>query len=954
MTTLNDTDRIAAALVAIDPSDRETWVRMAMAVKSELGDDGFAIWNEWSEAAANYNPRDARDVWRSVSAAGGISIATLYREARANGWTDDQRPPTATATVAARDHQRQAAVARTTQDAADLARIRATTAAKAAAVLAASAPVGTAQPYLLRKGLAPLPSLYEIDATAAAVILGYVPNVAGVLLSGQLLVVSVYRDGELATLELIDGEGRKAALAGRGTKQGGYWSAIPLPATDSPDDLTLVIAEGMATGLSLYAATQHPTVAALASVNLGTVARALRSRYPAARLILAADLVKATGQPDHHAIEAARASHGELAIPDFGPDRDPDETDFNDLHQRQGLAAVARALAAATAPPAAPGAPRDPGTAPTFPDEDHRPRYVVVDDWRSEGGRKIRPGVYYCGLTEGRRDQPPAPVDLWLCSPLHVEALTFDGAQANFGRYLRFQNSLGNWRHWSMPMELLKGQGDELRGELLAMGAELDPKLARLHLPAYLQGEHPKRRMHCALQVGWHGSSFVLPDIVIGPAADEVIFQAAEAAHDDYTRSGTLAGWREAIARVAVGNPLLILGLSAAFAGPLLAKVHGESGGVHLVGDSSSGKTTVIEAACAIWGGESFRRSWRATANGLEAAAAVFNDNTLALDEISEADPREIGSIIYALGNGRGKQRASRTGTARGVTRWRVMLLSSGERSIATSMAEGGSRVKAGQSLRLLDLPVNRRHGAWDQLHEFPTGGALADHLKAAAKVQHGHAGRAFLEKLTRDPRDFPAALAAIRAHPDLAADQEEGQVKRASARFAVMALAGELATEYGITGWPTGTATAAAATCYQAWRSQRGSGNDETRAIAQQVADFIARHGDSRFSAIDTPPRYPVRDRAGWLREQEGSEFEVLFTSEGLREATKGFDFKRALDVLQALGALAAPLPSAKGERARLVRIDGRAHKLYGIDPDRLDPAAAPPRPAPLPPPEW
>jgi hypothetical protein len=107
---------------------------------------------------------------------------------------------------------------------------------------------------------------------------------------------------------------------------------------------------------------------------------------------------------------------------------------------------------------------------------------------------------------------------------------------------------------------------------------------------------------------------------------------------------------------------------------------------------------------------------------------------------------------------------------------------------------------------------------------------------------------------------------------------------------------------------------------------------------------------GTVAFSAIDTPPRYPVRDRAGWLREQEGSEFEVLFTSEGLREATKGFDFKRALDVLQALGALAAPLPSAKGERAspgedRRSRTQAVRHRPGSPRPRRRAPA---PRAAP------
>lgn len=79
----------------------------------------------------------------------------------------------------------------------------------------------------------------------------------------------------------------------------------------------------------------------------------------------------------------------------------------------------------------------------------------------------------------------------------------------------------------------------------------------------------------------------------------------------------------------------------------------------------------------------------------MEGAAAMNNDGLLALDEISECDPREVGAIVYALAKGYGKQRASRTGGARPVTRWRCFVLSSGERSVATHMAEGRRRVKA-------------------------------------------------------------------------------------------------------------------------------------------------------------------------------------------------------------------------------------------------------------------
>jgi len=230
------------------------------------------------------------------------------------------------------------------------------------------------------------------------------------------------------------------------------------------------------------------------------------------------------------------------------------------------------------------------------------------------------------------------------------------------------------------------------------------------------------------------------------------------------------------IARQAAGNPVLLLALSAGFAGPLLAPCNAEGGGVHLVGDSSTGKTTAIEAACSIWGGPNYRRGWRTTANGMEGAAALFTDGLLALDEISESDPREVGAIVYALGNGRGKQRASRTGAAREVVRWRCFVLSSGERTIATHMLEGGHRAKAGQAVRLLDVPIARQHGAWDTLHDAASAAAFSDAIKRAAATHHGHAGRAFLEHLTADKRDFCAFLEKFKALPMFATEGDEGQ----------------------------------------------------------------------------------------------------------------------------------------------------------------------------------
>ena len=142
---------------------------------------------------------------------------------------------------------------------------------------------------------------------------------------------------------------------------------------------------------------------------------------------------------------------------------------------------------------------------------DHeRPCYKVFDKKVKMGTVLMRPGVWSFGIKVEKNGDKEL-VQHWVCSPLHIEAVTFDGQENNFGRLLRIMNTLGRWRNWAMPMELLCGDGSVLRAELLAMGLEYDPK-AKNDLANYIQSQHPERRIHCALQVGWNGDSYVLPN----------------------------------------------------------------------------------------------------------------------------------------------------------------------------------------------------------------------------------------------------------------------------------------------------------------------------------------------------------------------------------------------------------------------------------------------------------
>jgi len=348
-----------------------------------------------------------------------------------------------------------------------------------------------------------------------------------------------------------------------------------------------------------------------------------------------------------------------------------------------------------------------------------------------------------------------------------------------------------------------------------------------------------------------------------------------------------------------------------------------------LVGDSSQGKTTALQIAGSVWGAPRFVRTWRATSNGLEATAAALNDTLLLLDEISECDPREIGAIVYALANGTGKQRAARNGYARQSSSWRVITLSSGERTLSTHMAEGGKCAKAGQEARLLDIPAtSQAHGLFDNLHDQPDGRSFADTLKQATGRHFGHAGPAFVEALIEDKRDLPELYAKACMIPDLTG--RDGLENRAANVFALLGLAGELATEYAITEWDEGEAMHAAQLGFNLWRKFRGQGQTETRQILDAVSEFILRHGDNRFSCITNSDHASVRDRAGYWKEGNNDEGRIyLFNSPALREAAAGFDIRRILTALDSANWI---VEHDMDKRSKKFKVAGSSKSLYAI----------------------
>lgn len=79
-------ERIGKALAVIPSDERETWLTVGQAIHDEFGgdEDGFALWDEWSQSSAKYDDDDQRRVWESFGSHGGrpVKIGTLYRLAK--------------------------------------------------------------------------------------------------------------------------------------------------------------------------------------------------------------------------------------------------------------------------------------------------------------------------------------------------------------------------------------------------------------------------------------------------------------------------------------------------------------------------------------------------------------------------------------------------------------------------------------------------------------------------------------------------------------------------------------------------------------------------------------------------------------------------------------------------------------------------------------------------------
>lgn len=749
-----------------------------------------------------------------------------------------------------------------------------------------------------------------------------------IMSDGTLLLTLVNEDGEAAAAQTITTAGTKKLVAGS-AKRGAYHV---INASETPQ--TVIIAEGLATALTAHLMRPDAlTVAAIDGGNMLPVAEAMRRQYPLAQITIAADNDwHYPGELDEHrklkknvgkicAEKAALSVGGWVSLPptDF-------KADWDDYRQQNGVDAAIEAFSKSIYQPQG---------------ETVKPQLQAIDGGK-KGGHNDGPlkprvesrndGVFWLSPKADKETGEVINNESWLCSPLEVVGTGKDDKdQFLIIRWLSVGEDVTTTA--AIPLADI-GEREGWR-VLKAGGVNITTKPAmRATLADWLQRSGSRAIWRVAQATGWQRGAYIMPDgEIIGNPDMPVLFNGRSSAAAGYTNKGSVDSWRESVARLVSGNYSMMTGIGAALAAPLIGLTGADGFGIHFYEQSSAGKTTTANVASSLYGNpDLLRLTWYGTALGLANEAAAHNDALMPLDEVGQgADPRSVAQSAYALFNGVGKLQGAKEGGNRDLKRWRTVAISTGEMDLETFIASSGQKIKAGQLVRLLNIPLSKAM----RFHEHQTGKQHADALKDAFQRNHGTAGREWIKWLADHQQQAIDAVreAESRWRSLIPADYGE-QVHRVGARFAILEAA--LILGRVITGWDEQTCRDAVQHSYNAWVREFGTGNKEHQQVIEQCEAFLNAYGLSRYAPFPyDPTSLPISNLAGYRAKGSHDDDTMTFYTFPAafeNEIAKGFNAKQFAETLKKAGMLTPPT-SERGYQKKSPRIQGRQFRVYVLN---------------------
>lgn len=420
-----------------------------------------------------------------------------------------------------------------------------------------------------------------------------------------------------------------------------------------------------------------------------------------------------------------------------------------------------------------------------------------------------------------------------------------------------------------------------------------------------------------ACGVGWTEDlqSYVTPQKIYGaPIEVSATAFSGVPSHANYARSeGHQEDWQRVFAPVLRQNPLFVFASTVALMPPMLALAGMPGCMFSFVGESSTGKTSLIDFMGSVRGGIpepdlGFQDSFRATANFLERYATASHDGLLLLDDIRSIPPRErarvVEEAIYFIAGGRTKGRANDASIR--PASFRTVAVTSDNFPLRRLLGNAGIEHDPSMLVRFIEIAIPSPAGVLQE--EGLSRAARAERIAGVRQSSHkhfGHVGHRFLKRLVKswntDRDELQSSLyRRIQRQQDRLLSSDADNIEtRVSKYFALAYATGKLAINYGALPISTAQLRDAVGLAYELHRSAVESSQHSDpialvrSAIRERYASLVLL--DSSDISDNT-----LRSAAGY-RKQTSTGEQLLFTKSQFDSLVpSGMGSKRLCDALR------------------------------------------------------
>ena len=367
------------------------------------------------------------------------------------------------------------------------------------------------------------------------------------------------------------------------------------------------------------------------------------------------------------------------------------------------------------------------------------------------------------------------------------------------------------WKQFDIPAKSLadnRGFAQQLAAHEVFVVTEKVSVQARQFFKDIVHGmQHMNIETEAYNSFGWYGDRFVLGNSALTKSSVEPVFLGDRVPSDldmDLGVKGTSADWAQHVNHVynRPGAEAYQFLLCAAFGAPLIELVasnlwHGIP--IALTGEGGVGKTTTCLVAASIYGAPSkFIISTNedgATMNALLTRVGIMRHLPLVLDEMTGRKVEEVQGMLYALSNGKPKERNKANGQLidPGLS-WNTFTLITGNMNITNMLAALDQHRAEATQLRCFEIPVDENVNS-QVFADINAKDIIENKLLAQ---NYGAAGREYLTFVLRNRDQIEKLL--IKARTQMAPKgRDETRERYYTDTVAMAYIGGKIAQKLGL-----------------------------------------------------------------------------------------------------------------------------------------------------------